>query len=581
LFGKIGSRMILAVDWDVRQLRLVHAGVRGGKVLVDRMLAVDVPAEVDTTEPEALGKLIRQVLDQQRIRTDRAVLDVPRDQALLTTLSLPPTAPEELPALVEFQIVKEIPFPLADAVVDFSIPSNPPEGKIDVLVGTVRRDVVAYYERTCAAAGLKLDRLGLRPHANNIAVNELYGAERYRGVVMVDIGPRLTEIDIVAGGRLAFSRAASVPVPRNLRGGAAGDASGDTTFGAVHTEEEDESGAIIQFPATTAKPTSDADRVVQAIVVEVTRSIEAYRASPNAAPVEMVVVGGSTGLEARLAELLGTRYNVSAELYNPARQFGWPEERGREARAFAAALGLAAGFATEGRLHFDFLHPKRAVTATARRLRKAPAIGAVAAIFAVAAGGFYFKTIAPKQRELSELHKQTRAAETQLKELAKVEEHLAVVDEFEKTQVNWLDEMDRLARLLPDNRQMVLTRLDMYQKGGRVNLQFEATNEQVAHEAAARINAHSDAHAKAGHLKATVGATRRGGTKENYPVTGSFDIEVDVKAVPPTPTPTPAPTATPKPAADSPAASPAPTPRAGKRTPANRPKRSPTPRAIP
>jgi Tfp pilus assembly PilM family ATPase len=110
LRSTLNSKMMLAVDWDAKRLRVVHAGLRKGKVRVERMLSVDIPPEVDMSEPESAGKLLREVLAKLKIRTKRVILDVPRDQALLTTLNLPAASPDDMPALVEFQIAKELPF---------------------------------------------------------------------------------------------------------------------------------------------------------------------------------------------------------------------------------------------------------------------------------------------------------------------------------------------------------------------------------------------------------------------------------------------------------------------------------------
>ena len=197
--------MVLAIDWDSCRLRIVHAGFRKKAMHVDLMLSVDIPASVDAADPEEMGKLIRQIIDQQKIRTRNVALDVPRDQVLLSTLRLPAASANEMPSMVEFQIAKELPFPLADAVVDFAMPNlDEAEGTVDVLVGTVRKEVVRYYQNTCEAAGLHLSSLGLRPYANKVALDELLAKDQPDCVVMVDVGPRMTEIDIIRGGALVF-----------------------------------------------------------------------------------------------------------------------------------------------------------------------------------------------------------------------------------------------------------------------------------------------------------------------------------------------------------------------------------------
>jgi len=521
LFAGLGERMVLAADWDGGSLRLVHAGLKKGKVRIERMLSVDMPRDVDVADPESVGRLIRQVLDQQRIRTQRVVLDVPRDQALLTTLKLPVAPREEMPAVVTFQIAKELPFSLSSAVVDYASPSEAVGQIADVLVGTVRQGIVSYYRKTCDAAGLRIERLGFRPNANMVAVNELLGKGLYSRVVMVDVGPTLTEIDIISDGYLAFSRAASVAVRRIAESDKGADPGPTGT-----AEVEDESSAIIQFPAQQAPSERDtSDRIVDALLVEVTRSIEAYRASQGGVQFDRIVVGGSVGIEQKLADALGARLQTTAVLYNPAAQFDWPEQRGEEARGFAAALGLAIGHADPDRLHFNFLDPKKSLTRTERRMRMAPAAGAAAALFVIAIIAFYFNYIRPKRAELAVLKAQARELREDLEDLEQFEETLAEVVSFEDEQVVWLDELDRIIALLPDAKDMVLKNLHMYQKGRRMTMQLEASDEGQISDLVARLKEFRPEGVETQYFEAQSGPTTRRG-RGRYPVSGRIEVEV-------------------------------------------------------
>ncbi|MCB9866377.1 MAG: hypothetical protein H6816_07055 [Phycisphaerales bacterium] len=146
--------MLLAVDWDAQRLRIVHAAVRRGKVRIDKMLSVDFPPDLDQSDSAAMGGLLREVLNRLKIRTRRVLLDVPRDQALLTTLNLPAASPDEMPAARwNSRLPPELPFSYPGDR-GFTMPETTPEARWDVLVGTVRRDVVAFYETHLRAAGL-------------------------------------------------------------------------------------------------------------------------------------------------------------------------------------------------------------------------------------------------------------------------------------------------------------------------------------------------------------------------------------------------------------------------------------------
>ena len=524
------DRSILAVDWDARYVRFVHAKVRKGKVRIDRLFSVDLPEGLDVSSPEQLGGMIREVLKQQKIRTDRVILDVPRDKALLTTLKLPMTDPNELPAMVEFQIGKELPFPLSQAVVDFAMPERSTDGPADVLVGTVRREVVEYYHKTCEQAGLKLARLGLRPYANKEAIHSLFGAGRYECVVMVDIGPRLTEIDVVMGGKLSFSRAGSVSIPNPVAPGS-DQLQADSAIMSLGDSADSTDSAIIQFPRSTVPgAASDVDRVVSALVVEVTRTIEAFRSSTPGVNVDMIVVGGSVGMEEQVARALGERYSATVEIYNPAPQFGWPEEKGAEARAFSAALGLVSAFAGDSQFDFDFLHPKRTVTAAERRLKKAPVFAVAALVVVSAIGGVYWKVIMPKRQALADIRTQIEEYEDRISDLEKIEDkRIAVADAFDKEQVIWLDELNRLSDLLPSNQQMLLKLMDMDAKDAEIILKLEAQNRQTVLDTVDKIDSFRLRGEETMYFNAVAGRMTESGSKEQYPTSGSINVVIEPK----------------------------------------------------
>ena len=104
MFSRNRPSRIVALDWDTRNLRCVHAllGKRGVKI--DQILSVAMPTDLDVADPRALGLHIRRLLDQAGINTKHAIVDIPRDQAILKTLTLPTTQPDQLPGVVQTRL---------------------------------------------------------------------------------------------------------------------------------------------------------------------------------------------------------------------------------------------------------------------------------------------------------------------------------------------------------------------------------------------------------------------------------------------------------------------------------------------
>ncbi|MBI4719228.1 MAG: pilus assembly protein PilM [Planctomycetes bacterium] len=511
-------KRILAIDWDPRTLRIVHAHLAKRGVKIERVLAVPIPTEVDPANPQQMGGHIRRALEQEGITTRHATVDIPRDQVTLNTLTLPTAVPEGLPGMVQIQIAKELPFSVNDAAIDFAAPAASGAPTADVLVAAVRREVLEQYQATFEAAGLRLDRVGLRPYANKIAVCELLRHAVPDRVVFMDVGPTLTEISLLRGSALAFSRAASVVIPPGT-----GEAPRLTLVRDVGV-----SSPVAPSGLSPGEAGPTREGVIQSLVVELTRSIEAYRAKDAGARIDHVVIGGDQGVEEPLAEAIQQRLGTTTEIYNPAACFGWEPDEGAAASAFAATLGLVLGHAREDQLQFDFLHPKRSESAAKKRLKRAPVVAAVVLLFAAAgavgvAGSTRADraTLARLQARIAEL----RAQETDNKKFLELVEGRNGLREFDSAQHVWVDVLRDIMQVLPGTEELVLLEIDTDQEGDRVVLKTKSKTRRAAQEAINRLAEFRREGREVPRFKAGMGAQSEK-PKEKYPYLQ--DIRIDI-----------------------------------------------------
>jgi type IV pilus assembly protein PilM len=451
----------LTVDWDARTLRIVHA-VGGKRIEIVDSFSAPIPAGTNLGNAEAIGRLIRQSLDQRKIKATRMIVDIPRDQVSLIPLTVPNAAPNDLPSIIEFQVSKELPFGLADAVIDYAVSGEDgTAGTCDVLVSAVRKEVLEFYRQVAHFAGLELKRVGLRPYANAIAVTEVLRRAMPERVLFIEVGPALTEIDILRFGRLMYSRAASVAVP---------------TWTDGTPRESAELPGAIRFPGVGEQRDRAAliSDLLMEVTREVTRSIEDYRAKARdpGATIDHVVVGGASGIEEELAEALQKRLNATAETYNPATVFGWSPDDGAAACAFAAALGLALGHAAEGRLQIDFLHPKKAVTKARQQIRRAPVMAAAVVVFALVGVAWYIKFVRPQYVELAAIEKRIAAQNREKKAQDELAKLVQAAESFDRGQVVWIDALHDLVDAVPDNKELVIARIDMTQRDRTINVKM-------------------------------------------------------------------------------------------------------------
>ena len=112
----------LAVDMDSRVLRIVCAERTGRHIRIARLLRADFPDDLDATDASAVGGFLAATLRGASISAAAMVMSVPRGQAVLKPVRLPPGTDEaDLPDMVRYQVERELPFRIEEAVVDFTI----------------------------------------------------------------------------------------------------------------------------------------------------------------------------------------------------------------------------------------------------------------------------------------------------------------------------------------------------------------------------------------------------------------------------------------------------------------------------
>jgi Tfp pilus assembly PilM family ATPase len=433
------GRRFVAIDFDSRHVRMAHAERSGDRLRVLKLATFDVPADVDVASVEALGALVGEKLRSLGWRGASVVMSVPRGQSVLKPVMLPPGVGQaEVAGMVQYQMEKELPFAPEDAVIDFSIESHydaevlPEEATnpgLGVLVAAVQRPVVEQYRRLAGIAGFRLVRLGLRPYADARCVEACTVRRPEECLALVHVTADGTEIDIIASGAMVFSRAAVVKIPRPAA---------------------DENGAV--------------DQAVDAVVVEVARSLRSYQAVHGGRVIDALLVAGGTGIEPRVARDLATRLDIPCRMLDPTPGLGLEPVEGH-ASAYLSVLGLAIGHAGSAEPPFDFLRPKRpAVRRDRRKILIGAVGGGVAAVLigSIATGTLFLQG---KQARVNTLSVEFRKFEEQNKRVAAVGKPVKAIETWVGAGRPWLDHWAYLSDVFPPCTEVYVTALSANQDG--------------------------------------------------------------------------------------------------------------------
>ena len=392
-FGRKVSRFrkrspVTVIDFDGSHVRIVQASPQGDGARITHLASVKWTIPEGKPNPEAKGQALRKALEEARVKVREAILALPRAQVVLRPLQVPMVAEvQELSSVVNFQITKDLPFRLEDAVVDYKVlraleggpaPAEPlsepgtdaatpatgeaehaAQGRLEVLVGAIRKEQLEFLEGVARAAGIKLAGLALRSTGIARVMAQFSPSEPEGASAVVSVREDEVTFEVIEQNGLVFSRVAGIPP--SLPG---------------ESEEAREEGAA-----------EAREQFLGRLGMEVVRSLHSYEGMMGHKPVKRMLVVGGTGLEPAIVELLGERTSIPVELLDPSK---WISKKGipaGETSPCFAAIGLAYAALQSAGLPLDFVNPKRpAVRRDTRRIKiLASVVGIAAVLFALLA----------------------------------------------------------------------------------------------------------------------------------------------------------------------------------------------------
>ena len=401
----------LAIDADLGGIHVaVGTAARGGAVRLDKALTVPVAEPLSPATAADLGRQLRDALKAAGVAPAPVVAAVGRDRVIVKDVKIPRVGPAEEPSLVKFQATKDATEAPDTVVLDYySLARDEPDGQVRTVTVSVRKDLVAAYKALCQAAGLKLAGITPRPLGTLAALDRAVSTgavtapeARHTSVAVLARGEKWGELVVARDGQAVFSRSMSAT-------------------------------------ALNSEPM---------LLGELRRNLAVYNGQSPQQPVEAVYVaeaGGPGGWSGRIRAGL----QVPVQAFDPLD--GLPNDTPPEARGHYAALtGLLVLKAGGGRLPIDFASPREPVVVTSPARRLVAAGVAVLALLIVGGLGLGYFKVNQRQAEFARLVKQKVDLDKELKDLEDDDKRMKALNDWDRTRVNWLDELyDQTARF-PD-----------------------------------------------------------------------------------------------------------------------------------
>ena len=474
---------VTVIDFDGDYLRIVQASPQGEAARVTRAVSVRFAPGEGKVDAASFGMALKKALEEHRIKPREVIFALSRSQVVLRPLQVPMVANvQELSSVVNFQISKDLPFRLEDAVVDFKVlralesapgpeeakqetepgasdaEAEGPAPRLEVLVGAVKKEHVSFHQMVAQVAGMKLAGLALRSTGVARVMAQCYPAEAGVSTAVISVRHDEVTIEIIDQNGLVFSRVAGVPPA------AAGEES----------ERPKEGGA---------------EGFLNRLGVEVVRSLHSYEGMMGHEPVRKMLVVGGTGLENEISKSLAGRVNVPVEQLDPSdciRERG--AEKG-EASVCFPAIGLAHAALQPGGLPLDFANPKKpAVQRNTKRLKMLAAAVAglmvLITIFGVRAHliGERVKIREAAQLELTDAEKKQKIYRATILQARQVNAWLAQEE-------LWLDHLAYISSILPGADQVYVSALTTTSPNHVIRMAVQAQSGEILSELDKKLRA--------------------------------------------------------------------------------------------
>ncbi|QDU55442.1 type IV pilus biogenesis protein PilM [Aeoliella mucimassa] len=422
------------LDWDTRQVRLLACSHSGGVLSVRHAESAPLEDEVSAASLiAAFSPLVKRVSGGKH----KAVLVLGGRDVQSRILRIPPVPAEELPDMVRLRAGTE--FSTADetAIVDYLPLLEPEDEPATLLVARTAENRLELAKQVCGKLQLGLQHISLQ--GDGIASLAIAGNESLaRGTHLV-AACRNDGVDLVGlyDGKLASVRA--VPLPKD----------GDL--------------------ATQTK----------AVAREIRRTIAALASGLEASQIESLVWLTANEHDQALAESCGNelaRKMVAVDLTSlPGLRLNDLESTDTLA-PFANLLGTAI-MADEAKLGFDFLAPRKAPEPKKPFTMYALA-GTLAAIVLLGGGWLIHSSVASIESKADAAQAQLATLRNDIEEMSDEVKQSQQIQQWHNTNVNWLDELDRIAVTLRpeplDNHEkfdkegdVILTRINVRQAAGK------------------------------------------------------------------------------------------------------------------
>jgi type IV pilus assembly protein PilM len=208
------AEKVLGIDIGSNTLKVVQVNRNLRVVEVTGYASANLPPNA---EPSQVASLLKDLLAEHELESDRHVLALGTQEAFLRRLRFPFTSERKIAQVIRFELEPSLPIGLDETHVDFVKTERLPDGSQMVTAAALPRRVIDPLLQAFGEVGIVPDVVNLDGSALTVIADEL-GEQIPEQVVILDIGHRKTNLIYRRQGRNYSLRALSFGCNRLAKG---------------------------------------------------------------------------------------------------------------------------------------------------------------------------------------------------------------------------------------------------------------------------------------------------------------------------------------------------------------------------
>ncbi len=214
----MANHEVISIDIGSKNTKIVIGKQQNNNVIINAAFMFNTPLnsiqDGKILDMEALSAEIRKVLSQYKIKTKKVVITIESTSIIRREIELPMAKPEEMDAMIIYEIEQYLPITLSEYVIEYKITEEFVENKLKkckILVAALPKIIAEDFLQLVKSLELTPSVLDINSNAISklIGTKALINGESFstdNTMAVLDIGYNNINLTIVANGATRFSR---------------------------------------------------------------------------------------------------------------------------------------------------------------------------------------------------------------------------------------------------------------------------------------------------------------------------------------------------------------------------------------